>query len=62
MVMVETPIKPSILDELSEDIIVEEARWNDVGLTAEDLAQWLAPGFPYPDCELLDAIVFPPAD
>ena len=38
MVM-ETLIKPRILDQ----VMIEDAGWNDAGLSADDLAEWLSP-------------------
>jgi len=63
MVMTETPTKQSILEELTvEELIVEDSRWNDAGLTSGDLAEWRWPGFQYAECELLEAIEHAPTD
>jgi hypothetical protein len=59
MVVLEAPVMSSILDELTDDLTVEQARWNDAGLTPEDLGDWLPPGLPLElEYESLQAIDF----
>jgi hypothetical protein len=59
MVMtIEAPVRPGSLEEL----MVQDSRWNDAGLTPEDLAEWLPPGLPAAiACDALDAVEFDPA-
>jgi hypothetical protein len=56
MVTIERPTEQEILEELT----VEYSRWNDAGLTSEDLAEWRWPGFRYDECEVLEAIEHAP--
>jgi hypothetical protein len=59
MVVTERPITPAVREEL----LKPDPRWNDAGLTLEDLAKWL-PGF-LPGVGELDEpefIAFAPGD
>jgi hypothetical protein len=60
--VIEMPIELSARDEaaLLEKLTVQDARWDGAGLTVEDLAAWLPPGFPpfAVEDEALEAIEF----
>ena len=62
--VIAAPIKPSSLGDsrIVDELMAQESRWNDAGLTAEDLAEWLAPGLPAVlECDALEALEFKPA-